>query len=125
MKYSKDLREEALKNKVAADYFPKFDCTNILGNVDFSCCIKDGTPTLFDNEFLLWGEAKRGKIADFKTSFVQLILTIGKERTFDRYLPPKFLCEFDASQIAFLPYDVVLDVFYQNDFNWMVTEAMG
>lgn len=123
MRYPSDIREEALKNKVATDFFSKFDCTNILGNVDFSCCIKDSTPTLFDNEFLLWGEAKRGRIADFKTSFVQLILTIGKERTFDRYLPPKFLCEFDASQIAFLPYDVVLDVFYQNDFNWRVAPS--
>lgn len=123
MRYSVELREEALKNKVAADFFSRFDCTNILGNVDFSCCVIDHTPTLFDNDFLLWGEAKRGKIADFKTSFVQLILTIGKERTFDKYLPPKFLCEFDASQIAFLPYDVVLEVFYQNDFNWMVAPS--
>lgn len=123
MKYDRSLREEALKNKVAEDFFPKFDCTNILGNVDFSVCVKDDTPTLFDNEFLLWGEAKRGAVADFRTSFAQLILTIGKEKTFDRYLPPQWLCEFDAAQIAFIPYSEILAIFYENDFNWNVTPS--
>lgn len=123
MRYDRTMREEALKNKVAEDFFPKFDCTNILGNVDFSVCVRDDTPTLFDNEFLVWGEAKRGVVADFKTSFAQLILTIGKEKTFDRYLPPQWLCEFDSAQIAFVPYSEILAVFYENDFNWNVTPS--
>lgn len=123
MKYDSRIREEELKNRVAGDFFPTYDCTHILGNVDFSVCVKDDTPSLFDNDFLIWGEAKRGAISDFKTSFVQLILTIGKARTFDRYLPPRFLCEFDAKQIAFLPYDKILEVFYLNDFNWNVTPS--
>lgn len=123
MKYDSRIREEELKNRVASDFFQDYDCVNILGNVDFSVCIKDNTPSLFDNEFLAWGEAKRGVISDFKTSFVQLILTVGKERTFDQYLPPRFLCEFDAKQIAFLPYDKILEVFYWNDFNWNITPS--
>jgi hypothetical protein len=32
--------------------------------------------------------------------FVQLILTIGKARTFNRYNPPPFLCAFDYEKIA-------------------------
>ena len=30
-----NIREEELKNKVARDYFGDFDCTRIIGNVDF------------------------------------------------------------------------------------------
>ena len=33
--YSTSLREEELKNKVAADWFGSFDCTRIIGNIDF------------------------------------------------------------------------------------------
>ena len=30
-----NIREEELKNKIAQDYFGMFDCTKIIGNVDF------------------------------------------------------------------------------------------
>ena len=30
-----NIREEELKNQVARDYFRDFDCTRIIGNVDF------------------------------------------------------------------------------------------
>lgn len=33
--YPSSIREEELKNKVAADFFGAFDCTRIIGNVDF------------------------------------------------------------------------------------------
>ena len=33
--YPLSLREEELKNKVAADWFGSFDCTRIIGNIDF------------------------------------------------------------------------------------------
>ncbi len=33
--YSSSLREEELKNKVAADWFGACDCTRIIGNIDF------------------------------------------------------------------------------------------
>ncbi|MCX7736096.1 MAG: hypothetical protein N2319_05240 [Candidatus Kapabacteria bacterium] len=35
MKYPSNIWEEELKNKVANDYFWQFDCTKIIGNVDF------------------------------------------------------------------------------------------
>ncbi len=54
---------------------------------------------------------------------MQLILTIGKARTFDKLLPPKFLGAFDAEKIAFISYGDIADFFTQNDFNWNVTPS--
>ncbi|MDW8300941.1 MAG: hypothetical protein RML38_00650 [Bacteroidia bacterium] len=116
------MREEELKNKVAQDYFWVYDCTKIIGNVDFCVCMYQSRKEIFEQESLLWAEAKRGS-SDIYNSIVQLILTIGKERTFDKYLPPAFLGAFDAEKIAFIPYNDIHDVFYLNDFNWKVTPS--
>jgi len=120
MKYQ-NIREEELKNKVGADWFKNFDTTEILGNIDFTVFPKQ------DNLFggrtpLLWAEAKTGNF-DTATMFVQLILTIGKARTFDKTLPPAFLGAFDFKKIAFVSYISVQDIFYMNDFNWNVTPS--
>jgi very-short-patch-repair endonuclease len=70
----------------------------------------------------LWAEAKKGK-SDIIKSIVQLILTIGKARTFDKELPPTLLGAFDYYQMAFVPYNDIQEVFYQNDFNWNVAPS--
>ncbi len=134
------LREEELKNKIAQNYFGEFDCTQIIGNVDF--CVSSQAPLppkggVFDaftpplggrgatpplGAGGLWAEAKKG-VSDVYKSVVQLILTIGKARTFDKVLPPPFLGAFDAEKIAFLPYNAIQEVFYQNDFNWNVAPS--
>ena len=119
MKY-KNIREEELKNKVGADWFHNFDTTEILGNIDFTVFPKQDS--LFGRTTLLWAEAKTGDY-DVPTMFVQLILTIGKARTFDKTLPPVFLGAFDYKKIAFVPYISVQDIFYLNDFNWNVTPS--
>jgi hypothetical protein len=121
MKYQ-GIREEELKNKVALDYFCDFDCTKIIGNLDFCVCVQSEDTELFEYQSLLWAEAKRGG-SDIYESFVQLILTIGKARTFDKYLPPAFLGAFDGEKIAFIEYSDIQDIFYQNDFNWNVTPS--
>ena len=119
MKY-KNIREEELKNKVGTDWFKRFDTTEILGNIDFTVFPKqDG---LFGRTPLLWAEAKTGNF-DIPTMFVQLILTIGKARTFDKTLPPAFLGAFDFKKIAFVDYVNIKDIFYLNDFNWNVTPS--
>lgn len=119
MKY-KNIREEELKNKVGADWFRNFDTTEIIGNIDFSVFpVQD---SLFGRTPLLWAEAKTGNY-DISTMFVQLILTIGKARTFDKTLPPAFLGAFDFKKIAFVPYISIQDIFYLNDFNWNVTPS--
>lgn len=119
MKY-KNIREEELKNKVGAEWFKNFDTTEIIGNIDFSVFPKQDS--LFGRSPLLWAEAKTGNF-DVANMFVQLILTIGKARTFDKTLPPTFLGAFDFKKIAFIPYISVQDIFYENDFNWNVTPS--
>ncbi|HNE86146.1 MAG TPA: hypothetical protein PKY92_03155 [Chitinophagales bacterium] len=119
MKY-KNIREEELKNKVGADWFKHFDTTEILGNIDFTVFPKQNN--LFSRIPLLWAEAKTGNY-DATTMFVQLILTIGKARTFDKTLPPAFLGAFDFKKFAFVPYINIQDIFYLNDFNWNVTPS--
>lgn len=121
MKY-KNIREEELKNKVAQDYFWMYDCSKIIGNVDFCVCVHQSPKELFEQEFLFWAEAKKGS-TDIYFSIVQLILTIGKARTFDKFLPPAMLGAFDGEKMAFIPYTDIHEVFYLNDFNWNVTPS--
>jgi hypothetical protein len=121
MKYQ-NIREEELKSKVAQDYFWIYDCTKIIGNVDFCVCMHQSQTELFDQESLLWAEAKKGSADNYK-SIVQLILTIGKARTFDKFLPPAMLGAFNGEKIAFVPYNDIHEVFYINDFNWNVTPS--
>jgi len=119
MKYA-NIREEELKNKVGVDWFKEFDTTEILGNIDFTVLPKEDS--LFGRTPLLWAEAKTGDF-DIPTMFVQLILTIGKARTFDKTLPPAFLGAFDFKKIAFVDYANIQDIFFLNDFNWKVTPS--
>jgi hypothetical protein len=119
MKY-KNIREEELKNKMGADWFKNFDTTEILGNIDFTVFPKQDN--LFGRIPLLWAEAKTGDF-DIHSMFVQLILTIGKARTFDKTPPPAFLGVFDFKKIVFVPYIDVQDIFYVNDFNWNITPS--
>ena len=121
MKYL-NIREEELKNKVAQEYFWTFDCTKIIGNLDFCVCLFQSNKQLSEQESLLWAEAKKGA-SDIYNSLVQLILTIGKARTFDKFLPPAFLGAFDGEKMAFIPYNDIHEVFYINDFNWNVAPS--
>lgn len=121
--YDLQLREEELKNKVAQDFFSGYDTTKIIGNIDFCVAIPQKQPELFEQESLLWAESKRGNSHDLYESFIQLILTIGKARTFDKVLPPAFLGAFDAEKIGFLPFYKIIDTLYKNDFNWNVTPS--
>ncbi|EMZ7505565.1 hypothetical protein ABE409_000525 [Campylobacter upsaliensis] len=137
--YPINLPEEELKSKVAADFFSPnpqsenikldkeqktllktLDSTQILGRIDF--CISYNAKTLFQPINFLWAEAKRGK-KDIIESFIQLILTIGKEKTYENNLPPIFLGALDCEKIAFIPYHELDSIFSQNDFNWNVTPS--
>ncbi|MDE7461593.1 MAG: hypothetical protein K2M88_00375 [Muribaculaceae bacterium] len=123
MAYSNQIREEELKNKVAQDFFQAYDTTSILGNVDFCVAVPSNGPQLFETEYLMWAEAKKGNKSNIEESFVQLVITIGKAHTFEHHLPPRFLGAFDAEKIAFIPYNNLLEIFHQNDFNWNVTPS--
>ena len=125
MKYALTLREEEIKKRVAEDFFAKFETAHILGNIDFCVSVQDGLGLTTDSDIqsLLWAESKKGNKEDINESFVQLILTIGKEKTNEKYMPPAFLGAFDAEKIAFIEYHKVLHIFSQNDFNWNVTPS--
>ena len=118
-KYPLGAAEEQVKACVAKDFFSAHDTTNFIGNIDFTVA-ENATGGALMRTYLLWAEAKKGNRHDIDESFVQLILTIGKEKTHERHLPPRFLWAFDAARIAFLPYEKIMDVFSMNDFNWNV-----
>lgn len=106
MKYQ-NIREEEIKNKVGQDFFSNFDTTKIIGSIDFCVSVRpkdNKQEQLFETHSLLWAEAKKGDF-DVYAMFAQLILTIGKDRTFDKFLPPAFLGAFDGKKIAFIPYN--------------------
>lgn len=120
MYYDSNILEEELKNKVGVDWFADFDTTSIHGRIDFSVADKQ---TFFDEKHsYLWAEAKRGR-SKLHHSIVQLILTIGRARTFDALTPPNYLGAFDAERIGFVPFSEVIDIFHMNDFNWTVTPS--
>lgn len=125
-KYDLNIREEGLKNLVRDDWFGKYDGKQIIGNIDFSVCMptEPGQLEIFDLDFFLWAEAKKGNNEDIDDSLVQLIMTIMKARTYNDYLPPLYLGAFDAEKIAFIPYDdklqrqVIFDSVLENKIDW-------
>ena len=127
MSHYNNLQEEELKIRIAEQFFASYDCGNRIGKIDFCAVQKEkaNVERVKEKEVvsLLWAEAKRGIVADIYKPLVQLILTIGKARTFETYLPPPFLAAFDAEKIAFIPYKEILPFFSQNDFNWNVTPS--
>mgnify|MGYP001777390819 CR=1 FL=1 len=121
---SNNIREEEVKNRLRQDFFGDYDATKQLGDIDFAVKLKDGGERqMFDDEYFLWAEAKAGTGADIYASFVQLIMTIGKARTHEQYLPPRYLGAFDEEKIAFIEFHYVMGVFYENDFNWNVAPS--
>ena len=71
----------------------------------------------------LWAEAKRGVKKDIYEQFVQLILTIGRDRRFNDLDAPDYLGAFDAEKIGFVHYDSICEIFDENDFNWQVAPS--
>ena len=119
-----NIREEELKNRVAALYFGKFDCTRIVGNIDFCVSPKRRDPrqmTFVPDAPILWAEAKNHP-ADVHRMLAQLILTIKGELKGD-VEPPRFVGCFDSEKIAFVEYYCILPVFNLNDFNWTQTPS--
>ena len=115
-----NIREESLKLKVAADWFPKFDCTDIIGRIDFAVKIRRTNAIDFGDEYLLWAEAKQ-QPTDICRMLAQLIITI-KADAYNR-VPPKFIGCFDNEKIAFVEYHNVLPIYQINDFNWTQTPS--
>ena len=110
------MLEEQLKKEIAAKFFKKFVCTDIIKRIDFS--VKNDIETT-DN-YLLWAEAKQ-QPTDIYRMLAQLLITIKADAA--DLTPPKFLGCFDSEKIAFVPYYDVQPVFNLNDFNWTQTPS--
>jgi len=124
VKYPLSIREEELKNKIAADFFGAFDCTRIVGNIDFCVSPKRRDPrqmTFITDAPILWAEAKNHP-TDVHRMLAQLILTIKGELK-GNVEPPRFVGCFDNEKIAFVEYHYILPVFNLNDFNWTQTPS--
>ena len=118
------IREEELKNRVATLYFGKYDCTRIVGNIDFCVLPKRRDPRqmmFIPDTPILWAEAKNHP-TDVYRMLAQLILTIKGELKGDEE-PPRFVGCFDNEKIAFVEYHYILPVFNLNDFNWTQTPS--
>ncbi|MDR2425667.1 MAG: hypothetical protein LBD46_00550 [Endomicrobium sp.] len=121
--YLKVKKEEEIKRRIAVDIFKAFDTVYIIGNIDFCVSRKVHVLDMFENRTdFFWAESKKGK-SDIYASITQLILTIGKAKTYTKELPPMYIGAFDAVQIAFVPYSEIQHIFSQNDFNWNVTPS--
>ncbi|MBO4588842.1 MAG: hypothetical protein J5711_08115 [Bacteroidales bacterium] len=120
------IREEEIKNSLRDQFFSAYDATPILGDIDFAVTSRRDDPSqqeLFEREWFLWAEAKKGSSHSINDSFIQLILTIGKAHIHEKHMPPTFLGAFDAEKIAFVEFHHIVSVLYQNDFNWNVTPS--
>ena len=123
--YPSTIREEELKNRVAADFFGRYDCTRIVGNIDFCVSAKardTNQMTFMPEEPLFWAEAKNHP-TDVHRMLAQLVLTIRGETTHLDTSPPRFIGCFDNEKIAFVEYHNILPVFSLNDFNWTQTPS--
>ena len=75
MAYPNNIREEELKNLIAEDWFPVYDTTHIIGDIDFSVALPKTIITdTSEYEYLLWAEAKKGS-SSIENSLAQLIIT--------------------------------------------------
>ena len=118
---AKTIREKEVENKVIQAYFSEFDWTKTVGDIDVTIC---SLPRIEQPQItFLWAEAKQGTNRDIYESLIQLILTVGKARTFESDLPPFFFGAFDAEKIAFVEYNKVMHIFAKTDFNWNVTPS--
>ncbi len=140
MSHQAVIREEELKNRVAALFFGMYDCSRIVGNIDFCVSPKRRDPRqmmFIPDTPILWAEAKNHP-TDVYRMLAQLILTIGRAAVpggrgraearpshdvadFDS--PPRFVGCFDSEKIAFVEYHYILPVFNLNDFNWTQTPS--
>jgi uncharacterized protein (DUF3820 family) len=80
-----------LKNRVAADFFGAYDCTRIVGNIDFCVSVKsrDARQMAFlPEETLYWVESQNHP-TDIHRMLAQLVLTIKSETAHMDFLPPR------------------------------------
>jgi hypothetical protein len=125
MKKKQSIREKQVENTIRESVFEKFDCTEVIRNIDFAVKARAKNPMLpklFQDEYFLWAEAKTAPTGIYEM-LAQLILTIGESGTIDDLNPPAYLGCFDSEKIAFVPYHTLQSVFGKSDINWKATPS--
>ena len=118
-----NILEEEIKNRLRDDFFKDYDANPIIGKIDFAVTLKSEGEELFEKEYFLWAEAKRNPKEELVDSFVQLVITIGKAKTHEKLLPPRFLGAFDKEKIAFIEFHNIIGALYQGEINWNVAPS--
>ena len=78
-------------SRVVADFFGAYDCTRIVGNIDFCVSVKSRYArqmAFLPEETLYWVEAQNHP-TDIHRMLAQLVLTIKGETTHMDFLPPR------------------------------------
>lgn len=103
-----------LRLQVQNAFFAQYHCTIEDNRVDF--VVASNQKSLFQQSFL-WAETKLGN-TPLDTMFAQLLLTIKPLISSGEIFPPKFLGVFNKTEISFIEYHHILDIFNINDLNW-------
>ena len=125
--YSGIQKEHQLKNFVFDDFFNRkgFSWEQEVGNIDFILTARETRGgDLFQTGAVhhLWAEAKKGT-HDVYTMYTQLILTVKPTYEKGEHLAPSWLGCFDQARISFVPFNDILPVFNETDFNWDTTPS--
>ncbi|WP_017281057.1 hypothetical protein [Helicobacter pylori] len=114
-----NLNEETLKIQIKAEFFKDKKFLYSEGEIDFKLSYKHPNAILP----ILWGEAKKGNFDDLDKAFTQLLLTIGKHRSYTHHTPP-YLCAFDAFRMEFIAFDdAITSFFYESGINFSITPS--
>lgn len=114
--FDKVPSEFDLRLQVRDTFFPVQNYSSTLENNRIDFIISSAKDQLFQQAFL-WAESKMHNIP-LDTMFAQLLLTIKPLIDSGEVFPPKFLGVFNKTQISFIEYHHVLDIFNLNDLNW-------
>lgn len=113
-------RAANLQGSLCNDYLCEYDTTRQLSGIDLCVAVPQGAHAKAEREWLMWAVEKKSSSQDIHENLVQLILTIGKTQAYEKQMPPRFLTEINPERITFLPYEQIMEVFSENDFNWNV-----
>lgn len=110
----------SLHGSLCNDYLYEYDTNHQLNGIDLCVAVPQGTHAKAEREWLMWAVEKKNNSQDIQESLVQLIFAIGRTQVYEKQMPPRFLAAINPERITFLPYEQIMEVFSENDFNWNV-----
>ncbi len=121
-----DNKETSLEARLRDDYFGNYDTSVRLPGTNLCVAAPTDGRGGAEREWLMWAvrlPARMEGKEDIADGLARLILAIGRQRMHERQAPPRLLAAIGAETIAFMPYEEVMEVFAENDFNWNVAPS--